>query len=1324
MAGSEHLPGDDASSPTLGSYRLTRRVARGGMGEIWRGVDLRSGADVAVKRLFLDPGHPAFERNRERLIQEAAALRRLQHGNVVRYLDAGSDAAGQPFLVLEWLEGESLAQRRRRAPLELELVLHVARQALRGLTACHGRGIVHRDIKPGNLMLVGADELQVKVVDFGLALLNDETTRLTHAGQMLGTLHYLSPEQARGLMVIDGRADLYALGVVLYELVTGRLPFESDQAVALLLKIVTEMPPDPGQLRPGLPGWLDRLILRAMSREPVDRYGSAEEMLAALEVPEARRGAASLDLPEVIAPATGGEVDTLQAPRSVTEEVRLVQLLCLQPGEAGEAGVDDQLHQALEQHGAVVYRLLGGQIIGVFGLHQTRGDETRRALEAGLAARTLAGARARLLAASVHLEVGQGLRLNAPELDRVAEKLIGLPPGELVLDDQLGSLQPWSLVAEVRRVKGHSAVKALITDAPIRPVLGEQTPTVGRQTELVALRAALDLAEEEREPEAVVVVGPPGIGKSRLLHELRVDLRRRTALLLEGRTSSTGAETPYALVAGAVRRQCRIRVGHDDPRRLAALEAWVGQLVPGERGQQAARFIGSILGLPVEPHASLELARDDPRLMREQVTRAFETVLGQAAAAGPVCLVLEDLQWADEESLALVERLLERMERTPLLVLATGRPQLLERHPRLFEAVEPTRIDLRPLGRRSLRRLLRAVLGQDLPEEAEERVLAWCGGNPYFAEELITWMVGCEALVREGGRWTLRQTPEALQLPVGVEAAIQARLDDLDPELKELLKAAAICGEAFWEGACEAAGHTEVARKLEALQAAELVTRRTGSGVTGTREWLFRHGLLHQVALGMLPPQPRRLLHLQLAAWLEGVGEQDAALLAHHYKAGGDAARAARYAALAGERALSDGDAHTAVTCFMSALSMDGAAPSRTAHAGQLLGLARSLLQVNRYDEAIQQLQQLEALATGAGAAVDPAELRYLQGRTLLGKGDYARAEATLQGALDLDVHEALGFKIRQALFWVIWVQGRYRDAGPLAEALFTEAEADDQLCAAKLCLSYWEKVEGDLSRAVVLAAEAVAHARAVSHPFREMDALMLLGVVREAAGQYDAALEALAQAQSLAVRLRTAHQQAGVLGLQARIQLTLGALEPALELGAAAIGTAETLGDKRLLVDALVTEARSLSRPGAQQDLDGARQRAERALALARDNAPTTEAEAELALAEVFLARGDNVRAAASARAAVALLDQLGTQERYEIEILLAGHDALLAASEDDAAAELLQRAAAALQRRSTRIGAEGVRASFLGEVPYNRRVEALRALGSGRSGSGSSRR
>ena len=1315
MAGSEHLPGDAASSPTLGSYRLTRRVARGGMGEIWRGVDLRSGADVAVKRLFLDSSHPAFERNRERLIREAAALRRLQHGNVVRYLDAGSDAAGQPFLVLEWLEGESLAQRRRRAPLELELVLHVARQALRGLVACHGRGIVHRDIKPGNLMLVRADELQVKVVDFGLALLNDETTRLTRAGQMLGTLHYLSPEQARGLMVIDGRADLYALGVVLYELVTGRLPFESDQAVALLLKIVTETPPDPQRLRPGLPGWLDRLILRAMSREPVERFGSAEEMLAALEVPEARRGAANLDLPEVITPATGGEVDTLQAPLSVTEEVRLVQLLCLQLS-AGEASVGDQLHQALEQHGAVVYRLLGGQIIGVFGLYQTRGDETRRALEAGLAARALAGARVRLLAASVHLEVGQGLRLNAPELDRVAEKLIGLPPGELVLDDQLGSMQPWSLVAEVRRVKGHSAVEALIDDAPVRPVLGEQTPTVGRQTELVALRAALELAEEEQEPEAVVVVGPPGIGKSRLLHELRVDLRRRAALLLEGRTSSTGAETPYALVAGAVRRQCRIRVGHDDPRRLAALEAWVGQLVPGERGEQATRFIGSILGLPVEPHASLELARDDPRLMREQVTRAFETVLGQAAAAGPVCLVLEDLQWADEESLALVARLLERMERTPLVVLATGRPQLLERHPRLFEAVEPTRITLRPLGRRSLRRLLRAVLGQDLPEEAEERVLAWCGGNPYFAEELITWMVGCKALVREGGRWTLRQTPEALQLPVGVEGAIQARLDDLDPELKELLKAAAICGEVFWEGACEAAGHTEVARKLQALQAAELVSPRPASRITGTREWVFRHGLLHQVALGMLPPQPRRLHHLQLAAWLEGVGEQDAALLAHHYKAGGDAARAARYTALAGERALSDGDAHTAVTCFMSALSMDGAAaPSRAARAGQLLGLARSLLQVNRYDEAIQQLQQLEALAPEADAAVDPAQLRYLQGRTLLGQGDYARAETTLQGALDLDVHEALGFKIRQTLFWVIWVQGRYRDAGPLAEALFAEAEADDQQCAAKLCLSYWENVEGDLSRAVVLAAEAVAHARAVSHPFREMDALMLLGAVREAAGQYDAALEALAQAQSLAVRLRTAHQQAGVLGLQARIQLTLGALEPALELGAAAIGTAETLGDKRLLVDALVTEARSLSRPGARQDLDGALERAERALALARDNAPTTEAEAELALAEVFLARGDSVQAAASARAAVALLDQLGTQERYEIEILLAGHDALQAAGDDDAAAELLQRAAAALQRRSTRIGAEGVRASFLGEVPYNRRVEALRASGSG---------
>jgi tetratricopeptide (TPR) repeat protein len=587
----------------------------------------------------------------------------------------------------------------------------------------------------------------------------------------------------------------------------------------------------------------------------------------------------------------------------------------------------------------------------------------------------------------------------------------------------------------------------------------------------------------------------------------------------------------------------------------------------------------------------------------------------------------------------------------------------------------------------------------------------WCGGNPYFVEELVSWMVTKELLVRGPDGWQLRGDPAELELPIGVEGAIQGRLDGLAPELKELLKGAAVLGEVFWAGGCEALGFSAAAEQLRRLEQAEFVTRRGTSRITGEVEWAFRHALLHQVAYQMLPRERRGPLHLLCAGWLEAIGETDAALLARHFERGGDERRAAQCHARAGSRALSDGDLERAVACFQTSLA--GPTARLEERHERMMGLARARILLGRYDEAWQDLDALAALGVEAGA-----EVPFMRGRVLYVRGRYREAEATLGRAA-----EALGargdgdlrFEIRHSLFWVMWVQGRYDDARPTAEQIHRQAVEDsrlDHLCAAKLCLSYCHKVGGDLSLSVRLAEEAVAHARELGHPFREVDALVFLGTLQELVGLYDEAYAALEAARGLAARLKTVHNQASIEALLGRVSLAQQRVPEALAHYRGAVEKAHFLGDDRHLAIALAGEARALCRTGVREDQNRALEGAQRALELTGDRAPPVEAKARLVLSEVNRALGRVDQAIEQALTAIDLLDRLGTQERYEIEILLAAHDALAQAGRADEARELLDRARRTLRARTRAIGDEAVRDSFARRVPYN-----LRAAGPDRS-------
>jgi len=273
----------------LGPYEIVAPLGAGGMGEVYRGRDTRLGRDIAIKIL---PERFSTPIARERFLREARACSALSHPNICAIYDLG-ESGGRPYLVMELLEGETLRDLIKSKSLKPDQILELAIQLARALETAHAKGIIHRDIKPGNVMIT--PQGQAKILDFGLAKIGNPSSSqsaeeqetapmddLTAAGTTMGTYAYMSPEQARGA-VVDARSDLWSLGVVLYEMATGSRPFAGPTAAVILEHLFTERPTPLRQRNPQAPVALEPIILKALEKDVRKRYQSAAELRADLE---------------------------------------------------------------------------------------------------------------------------------------------------------------------------------------------------------------------------------------------------------------------------------------------------------------------------------------------------------------------------------------------------------------------------------------------------------------------------------------------------------------------------------------------------------------------------------------------------------------------------------------------------------------------------------------------------------------------------------------------------------------------------------------------------------------------------------------------------------------------------------------------------------------------------------------------------------------------------------------------------------------------------------------------------------------------------------
>ncbi|WP_235880091.1 serine/threonine-protein kinase PknK [Polyangium aurulentum] len=882
------LPGDVIG----GRFELLRRAGRGGMGTVFQALDRETGMFVALKVLRDPEGHAA------RFLHEARVLSTIDHPHVVRYVAHAVTPRGEPYLAMEWLEGESLSVRLDRGGLPLAETLDLVRRVADALAAAHARGVVHRDIKPSNLLLPLGEAARVKVLDFGIARQSGGTVSFTGFDAIIGTLGYMAPEQARGEPDVGPPADVFALGCVLFECLAGRPAFRAEHPMALMAKLLLEEPPRLGELGLSLPQGLSELVARMLAKDPNARPADGAAVVAALseidiggyDPDEAhpsgeRRSITAMErrLVSIVAVARAGRI-TGGVVRMPEPEAARRELLYL-------------VRQAAAPLGARVEELGSGVVVAVLVGEGSVTEQVAAAARCALSVKLALPRAAVVLVtgraeATNRLPVGQALERAAALLDEVGEG-----EGPVRIDDVTRALlDPRFEVLEAEaRIELHGERRR---GEELRTLLGKPSPFVGRERELRNILDFVDESFEERRPLAITVTAPPGMGKSRLRQEALRKLRERYPNLAFAiaRPDAIGAGSAFAMLAAALRDVLELTGGEPLEVRQEKLKRTVGLFHAGEDAQRIAEFLGEISGSPFPDRDSprLRAARQSPQFMADQIEAAYTDLVGAIGQRQPFLLLVEDLQWGDAPSIKIIDAVLRDLQDRPVAVLAFARPEVQEIFPRLWAGRDMHTIRLASLPRRAATELVQSALGPSADAAHVAVIVERAEGNAFYLEELIR-------AVAEG---------RGEALPDTVLGMVEARLSALAPVQRRLLRAASVFGEVFWgDGVGFLLGGDEgLEGALEKLCAGELVLRRTKSRFTGEVEYAFRHALIREAAYAMLADRDRALGHGLAGEWLGRAGEMDAFVLAEHFQRGGQLEAAAAHYLRAGSQSFDRND--------------------------------------------------------------------------------------------------------------------------------------------------------------------------------------------------------------------------------------------------------------------------------------------------------------------------------------------------------------------------------------------------------------------------------
>ena len=1024
-----------------GRFVIEREVGRGGVGIVYHARDEVSGAPVALKVIAI-PGVDASEE--ARFGREGRVLAGLSHPGIVRVVAFGQLDEGHPYVAMEWLEGEDIAQRQKRAPLSLGRALEIGAQVADALAYAHSVGIIHRDIKPSNVILAGSGPgqdwpLEAKLVDFGVA--SAEDARLTRTGAIIGTPAYMAPEQARGDAEVDARADIYGLGATLFEMIAGRPPHLGPTPIAILARLVTTPAPRLGEVFPDAPVVLDDLLCEMLATHPEERPARASEVAVRLRgiaseiefAPLATR-AQTADLAPL---SLGSLVITTSKPGGS----RLVtSILATHVPKGPPRG---RLIAHLRARGAEATELGGDAIVAHLGVKKALGDEAVRALDLGL---RLAKMGSRVGVATGRTRIDR-TRPTGEVVDRAAALARDAQKNQVLADTTTSELARGRFEMQVRP-DGTSVVGPKVT---AKKEIAGGSPFVGREADLSQVVTAYERCQEDQTPIIVTLTGAPGIGKTRLRREAlaRIAAHPSAPRVVMVRAESFAKSHALGIMADVARGLAGVAKGAALSDAMAATEALLARI--DLAGPSTRDLVARLLANEPLPEGV------DARAGRDALWIALTDMALRVSNEAPLVISVEDAQWADLESLAWLDHLLARAVGHAVFVLATARPTLWRDDPARFAGRDHVRIELRPLARRTVRAIAKAILGEKAAspegEALVESISAQAGGSPLFAEEL--------ARLAHQGR-------DATSAPT-IEAAIQVNLDALDEDVREAAMKLAVFGLQAWDAGLEALGVRNAAEVMRTLTAAEIIVEQATSRFKDTREWAFKHALTREVAYAALGEEHLKELHTQAGRWLAKMGEDDSTV-ARHLELGGELSEAANYLEKAARRALAASALGEAVRLAEKSLDFAEDKEAQFARA-QLL------------DEA---WVRLDARASERETAVRAMqEAVYDEPSAVRAMGARVRYENACGGGPDTSA----------GLEEVI---GRAKAAG-----LFDE----EARSAADLAARY--AFAGELDKAAEWADSLLELSRTHGIPGAAVDAWQTLAVVRQTRGDVGAALEA-----------------------------------------------------------------------------------------------------------------------------------------------------------------------------------------------------------------------
>jgi serine/threonine protein kinase/tetratricopeptide (TPR) repeat protein len=934
----------------LGRYQVLKALGEGGFGAVYLGHDAKLDRPVAIK--VLRGGTEETTAEAERLLGEARRLAKLRHPGIVAVHDVGNQD-GHVFVVSDYLDGEDLAHWLKRNSPSWQQAVTIVSSVAEALAHAHSQLTVHRDVKPANIILTSAGD--PVLVDFGLAL-DESSAGVGELGIVSGTPAYMAPEQVTGSAHrIDGRTDIYSLGVVLYEMLCGRIPFRAEQSLELLRQVRDDEPQPPRQIARDIPPQLEQICLKALAKKIQDRYTTAADF--AEDLRRVIQAAAPATSPSSWQPATGVPVGTSHVQASIqqssttssrrrireAERRQVTVLICaselldsdtyLELVDAEEQAKTLQAfartcEQPVLEFGGTVVQCNEQGFLACFGYPVAFEDAARRAVRAGL--RLLDGLKelANQLRRDHQLELDPWVGIHAGpaivEAKDLAISLVGearnvalrlssvAVPGQIVCTEEaqrlfrgrfrcvgLGQvkIKGHAESVEIFRVDGIASADSLVEAA----TPGELSPLTGRDHEMSLLRDRWEQAQEGM-GQIVLLVGEAGLGKSRLVHTLKehvagqISETEKDSPFIEWRCSRHFQNTGlYPAIAFFERS---LDFGREEPA-ADRFERLVQLLNRYDLDRpETVPLWASLLSLPAtDRFPSLGLS---PARQREETFAALIEFLRARAARQPLLLIVEDLHWVDASTLEFLAQFIAEGLHDRILTVLTFRPEFKTPWPAV---ADQTSLALNRLTRRQAGELMRKKTGGTLSEAIIDQVVDRTGGVPLFVEEFTK-------MVQESCRATgtgVEDTPvlQAHEIPATLQDLMNARLDRMESE-KEVAQLSATLGREFsYEllSAVVTMDEGSLQAELDKLVRAEILFQK---GRPPRCAYAFRHALLEDALYNSLVKSKRQELHQRAAEALEASFPQTAEslpeLLAHHFTEAGLTQKAVDYWLQAGVR--------------------------------------------------------------------------------------------------------------------------------------------------------------------------------------------------------------------------------------------------------------------------------------------------------------------------------------------------------------------------------------------------------------------------------------